>query len=123
MLNKREMKNTTYKVLDPFTVITNKDETIRFWVPRKSKDNTMNCVAGFDVKAYPLFLDNLSKLSYLTLHSISVVDEDMSYIYILLEENTIMEDLVEDISELLYKHVENYDKRSTVYTGTRKHMD
>ena len=83
----------------------------------------MNCVAGFDVKAYPLFLDNLSKLSYLTVHSISVVDEDMSYIYILLEESTIMEDLVEDISELLYKHVENHDTRSTLSTGTGKHED
>ena len=52
------MNNTTYKVLNPFTVISNADETIRFWVPKKQEDGTMIFVAGFDVKAYPLFLDH-----------------------------------------------------------------
>ena len=114
------MKNTTHKVLNPFTVISNADETIRFWVPKKSSDNTMIFVAGFDVKAYPLFLDHLDKLDYIEVHSINVVDEDMSYIYTILDDNTDMETLIEDLSELLFQHVENYDRRNTVYTGTRK---
>ena len=115
------MNNTTYKVLNPFTVISNADETIRFWVPKKQEDGTMIFVAGFDVKAYPLFLDHMSALYYLNTHSISVVDQDMTYIYTQITDDTVeMEKLIYDLSELLNKHEENYDRRNTAYTGTRE---
>lgn len=101
----------------PFTVVSSKDNDIRFWIPSKCKDEIIVCAASFNALNYTAFVDSLDKLPYLQVQSVSVVDDSLSYIDISLTENDCLTTFVEDVPELLYTYVECHDKHQTIHSG------
>lgn len=107
----------------PFTVISSQDDNIRLWVPSKCKDRALCCPVSFNALNYTEFIDQLDKLMYLQVQSVSAVDEELSYIEVLLKEDNCLEEFIEDLPELLYQYVECHDKHQAIHSGGQQVMD
>lgn len=101
----------------PFVTIQNQNNQDMFWIPKPTSSNVLNCVAAFDAMRYLGFIDALNNLAYATVKNVSSIDEDMSFVTIkLIEENSLTR-ILEDIPELLFRHVERSSPSEKTHQG------
>ncbi len=101
-----------------FTTIKSKNEKFVIKVG-KLTNLKFNIFLNFNPHAYPHFIDAIENLSYLMLERVSDYDGESGGLAIKLEKKDVLSEFIEEITEILYRNVENIEPINTTHKGTK----
>lgn len=93
------------KKLLPFTVITSPDDIFKIWIQQPNYTGRIVCTCGFSLQKRMSFVDAINQLGYISVESVSIVDENMSHLELRMDKNGYLHRLIEDLPELMDKYL------------------